>query len=118
MPTHGKAFLSGGTNTSRADGAKIAGISLNGPRAMDFDRNGDLWLALREGNAIYRIDMRLGIIHHVAGTGKSGFTGNGAPALQATLSGPKGLSVGPDGRVYFTDTESHTIRVKLANRPA
>lgn len=93
------------------EGAPIAGTPLNGPRALDFDRNGDLWLALREGNAIYRFDMKTHTIHHVAGTGKQGFTGNGGPAKEATLSGPKGLSIGPNGNVYLADTESHSIRM-------
>jgi streptogramin lyase len=31
--------------------------------------------------------------------------------LQATLSGPKGISVGKEGNVYFTDTESHSVRM-------
>src|SRR5262245_7657036 len=31
------------------DGAKFAAAPLNGPRAIDFDRSGNLWLALREG---------------------------------------------------------------------
>ena len=92
------------------DGAPIAGTPLSGPRALDADREGNLWLALREGNAIYRLDLRAGTLHHVAGTGKSGFTGNGGPAKSATLSGPKCVSVAPDGRVYFADTESHSIR--------
>jgi DNA-binding beta-propeller fold protein YncE len=70
-----------------------------------------MWLALREGNAIYRLDLMAGTIHHVAGTGQKGFSGNGGPAKQATLSGPKGLSVAPDGKVYFTDTESHSVRM-------
>ena len=46
-----------------------------------------------------------------SGTGKQGFTGNGGPAKEATLSGPKGLSIGPDGNVYLADTESHSIRM-------
>jgi DNA-binding beta-propeller fold protein YncE len=55
--------------------------------------------------------MKSGTIRHVAGTGKTGFTGNGGPAKAATLSGPKGIAVGPDGNVYLADTESDTIRV-------
>ncbi len=73
--------------------------------------NGDLWLALREGNAVYRVDMKKGQLHHKAGTGKKGFTGNGGPAKEATLSGPKGISIGPDGNVWLADTESHSIRM-------
>jgi sugar lactone lactonase YvrE len=78
---------------------------------MDFDSQGNLWLALREGNAVYKLDLKGGTLHHIAGTGESGFSGNGGPARQATLSGPKGLSIGPDGNVYLADTESHSIRM-------
>lgn len=93
------------------DGAKFASSPLFGPRAMDFDRDGNLWLALREGNAVYKLDLKAGTLHHVGGTGKKGFTGNGGPAKAATLSGPKGLAIGPDGNVYLADTESHSIRM-------
>ena len=104
-------FSGTGERKPTPDGAPISGTPLNGPRALDFDRDGNLWLALREGNAIYRFDAKAGTIHHVAGTGKPGFTGNGGPAKLATLSGPKGISIGPDGNVYFADTESHTLRM-------
>ena len=97
---------------SDADYSPIAGTPLNGPRAIDFDRDGNLWLALREGNAVYKLDLKAGHdLSHRWCTGKQGNTGNGGPALAATLSGPKGLSVGPDGNVYLADTESHTIRM-------
>jgi streptogramin lyase len=104
-------FAGTGEKKPTPDGAKIAGTPLNGPRAIDFDRRGDMWLALREGNAVYRLEMKAGTIHHVAGTGEKGFTGNGGPAKLATLSGPKGLSVAPNGDVYLADTESHSIRM-------
>ena len=101
-------FAGTGAKAATPDGARIAGTPLNGPRAIDFDARGDLWLALREGNRVFRIDMAAGVIHHIAGTGKSGFTGNGGPAKAATLSGPKGIAVAPNGNVYLADTESHT----------
>lgn len=89
---------------------------MHGPPAIDFDRDGNLWLALREGNAVYKLDLKQGVIQHVARTGQKGFTGNGGPAKTATLSGPKGLSIGPNGDVpngdvYFADTESDSIRM-------
>jgi streptogramin lyase len=104
-------FAGTGERLPTPDGAKLANAPLNGPRAIDFDKDGNMWLALREGNAIYRLDLTAGTIHHVAGTGQKGFTGNGGPAKQATLSGPKGISVAPDGKVYFADTESHSVRL-------
>ncbi|MBT5707982.1 MAG: hypothetical protein HOI66_16840 [Verrucomicrobia bacterium] len=103
-------FVGDGKKRRTPDGVHFSGQSVNGPRASDFDASGDLWLALREGNAIYRLDMPTQTFHHEGGTGAKGFTGNGGPAREATLSGPKGIAVGPDGDVYFADTESHTIR--------
>lgn len=104
-------FAGTGERGRTPDGASVRGSPLFGPRAIDFDRAGNLWLALREGNAIYRIDMSAEKITHIAGTGEKGFSGNGGPAKNAALSGPKGLSVGADGNIYFADTESHTIRM-------
>ncbi|HEV7405803.1 MAG TPA: hypothetical protein VGO11_22860 [Chthoniobacteraceae bacterium] len=109
----GIIFTFAGTGEKKpvVDGSPFATSPLSGPRAIDFDHDGNLWLALREGNAVYKLDLKTGTIHHIAGTGKTGFSGNGGPAKEATLSGPKGLSVGPDGNIYLADTESHSIRM-------
>ncbi|MDF3058835.1 MAG: hypothetical protein K0R17_3050 [Rariglobus sp.] len=109
-----------GTTELTPDGAKVSDqVPLRGPRALDIASNGDLWLALREGNAVYRIDANSHRLEHVAGTGRPGFTGNGGPAKEATLSGPKGVAVSPDGKfVYLADTESHTVRaIDLSQNP-
>jgi len=91
------------------DGATLRGTPLNGPRTMTFDGSGTLYLALREGNAIHRVDPAAGTIHHVAGTGQQGYTGDGGPARLATLAGPKGLAWG-QGALFVVDTENHVIR--------
>jgi streptogramin lyase len=93
------------------DGSPIAGTPLNGPRSLDFDRAGNLWLATREGNQVFKFDLKAGTIHHVAGTGEPGFTGNGGPAKTAKLSGPKGIALDAEGNVWLADTESHTVRM-------
>ena len=98
-------------NVQTGEIATVVGEGVRGPRSIDFDRGGTLWIALREGNQILKRtpDGKLEII---AGTGKSGKTGDGGPAKLATLSGPKGISLTPDGqRIFLADTESSSIRV-------
>jgi streptogramin lyase len=104
-------FAGTGKPGDTPDHSPIVGTPLRGPRTLDFDSAGNLWLATREGNQVFRFDLTAGRIHHLAGTGKKGFTGDHGPALAATLAGPKGLTVGRDGRVYLVDTENHAIRV-------
>ena len=101
-----------GTGEARPtpDGAPLKGTPLNGPRTMVFDRDGTLYLALREGNAIYRIAPDFSTIHHVAGSGEQGYAGDGAPARGAKLGGPKGLALGPNRMLYIADTENHVVR--------
>jgi sugar lactone lactonase YvrE len=91
------------------DGVPLKGTPLNGPRTMVIDRDGSMYLALREGNAIYRIAPETRRLHHLAGTGEQGYSGDGGPARLARLAGPKGLAL--SGRnLYLADTENHAIR--------
>jgi sugar lactone lactonase YvrE len=105
-----ETFAGTGERAATPDGASIAGTPLDGPRALDF-HDGDLYLALREGNAVYRLDLAQGTLHHLAGTGSEGYAGDGGDAKFAQLAGPKGIAIGPAGDIYLADTESHTIRV-------
>jgi DNA-binding beta-propeller fold protein YncE len=91
------------------DGAPLEGTPLNGPRTMVFDSAGNLYLALREGNAIFAIDGRSAMLRHLAGTGQSGYSGDGGQARMATLAGPKGLAWARDV-LFIADTENHVIR--------
>lgn len=109
-------FAGTGGRGPTPDGAGLAGTPLNGPRALDFDGHHSLFLALREGNALFRIDLQKQSLHHLAGNGKSGYTGDGGPAREAQLAGPKGVAVSANGDVWFADTESHTIRVYRSSR--
>ena len=99
-----------GETTFTPNGAAVRGTPLNGPRTMAVAPNGDIFLALREGNAIYRIDAKTQKYWRIAGTGVSGYSGDGAQGVNAKLNGPKGLAYASDGNLYIADTENHVIR--------
>jgi DNA-binding beta-propeller fold protein YncE len=83
--------------------------SLDGPRSLAIDKQ-NLWIVLREGNSVWRIDRSTGKIHHVAGTGEKGFSGDGGDATLCRLNGPKGVAVAPGVALYVADTENNAIR--------
>ena len=62
-----------------------------------------------KGTRSTRIDRRSLTLGHIAGTGQSGYSGDGGQARQATLAGPKGLAWASD-LLYVADTENHVIR--------
>lgn len=93
------------------DGQALEGASLNGPRSIALTATGDLIVVLREGNAVYRIDRKAKSLHHVAGTGKQGYSGDGGDARMAQLAGPKGIAVDNEGNILLCDTENHCVRI-------
>jgi streptogramin lyase len=112
-----ETYAGTGETKPTPEGAVAREAPLNGPRTMVLAANGDLILALREGDAIYRIDAKTQTVHKVAGTGEPGYSGDNGPALAARFggstvrsAGPKGLALGPDNSLYVADTESHAIR--------
>jgi sugar lactone lactonase YvrE len=104
--------LSGtGERLATPDQAPLAGTPLLGPRSIDCDRDGNAYLVLREGNAVFQIDLAAGHLQRLAGTGERGYTGDGGPALHATFNGPKGIAYSrSDNSLYIVDTENHVIR--------
>jgi DNA-binding beta-propeller fold protein YncE len=91
------------------DGQAARGKAMLGPRAL-FIEGDTLWIALREGRSVWRMELRDGVLHHVAGTGKAGYSGDGGSALDATFKGPKGIAVGPDGGVFVVDSDNNVVR--------
>lgn len=90
-----------------ADGQLAKQHPMLGPRALYVTGN-QLWIALREGNSVWQLDLQTGRLKHIAGSGQSGSV-DGGPR-EATFSGPKGLVVDDKENVYVVDTENHTIR--------
>ena len=104
-----KTVAGTGEKVLPVDGEIAGGRPVLGPRALFVD--GDtLWVALREGHSVWSLHLDRWRWRHVAGSGKKGFSGDGAAAAKATFNGPKGIAVGPRGGVFVVDTENQAIR--------
>ena len=97
----------------------LTSMPMAGPRSLEITRDGKWYLALREGNSLFLLDPVKKTAKKIAGTGESGYSGDGGPALAARfgslgpggLTGPKGLTISDDGRtMYVADCENHAIR--------
>ncbi|MBA2319759.1 MAG: hypothetical protein H0V89_01280 [Deltaproteobacteria bacterium] len=93
----------------------IAGPALASPmeNPIDTARCDDEGFYVAELHA-HRIDYvdSNGILSYVAGLGGTpGYSGDGGPALQATLFEPSGVACGPDGSIYISDGVNHVVRV-------
>ena len=104
-------FAGTGERAATPDEASIEGTPLRGPRSLDTDDQGNVYLVLREGNAVFQLDGRAGRLRRIAGTGETGYSGDGGPAMSATFNGPKGIAwSAADQSLYVVDTENHAIR--------
>jgi DNA-binding beta-propeller fold protein YncE len=105
-----------GEKKSPAEGGLAIEQPLAGPRSLAVDSE-NIWIVLREGNSVWRIDRNDDRIYHVAGTGEKGYAGDGMNAKQAKFNGPKGIAVDPGVAVFVADTENHVIRkIDLVNK--
>lgn len=105
-------FAGTGKKGYTGDSGKARDATLDGPKEIDIDRNGNVFIVDTENEAIRRIDAKTGVVTTVAGKGRTKTPGLGddGPATAATLGRPHGVAVGADGAIYIGDTNSHRIR--------
>lgn len=105
-------FAGTGKKGYTGDGGKALEATFDGPKEIDIDRDGNVYIVDTENEAIRRIDAKTGTIATVAGRGrtKTPGLGDGGVATAATLGRPHGVAIGPDGGIFIGDTNSHRIR--------
>jgi trimeric autotransporter adhesin len=82
---------------------------MNSPQGLAIDSSGALYIADTGNNLIRKITTD-GNVATVVGTGASGYTGDGGPALSATVRNPTGVAVDTFGNIFIADTRNDVIR--------
>ena len=99
----GGAYDSGGAGPA-------AEAVLNQPQGVAVDGSGNVYIADTYNHRVRRVDVS-GTLTTIAGTGVSGYGGDGGLAATAQLNHPTGVAVDEAGNVYVADSRNHRIRV-------
>lgn len=110
--TNGTISTFAGTGASgfAGDGGPATKAEFYDNASISFDAAGNLYIA-DVGNNRIRLILTNGTIYTVAGDGTGGYTGDGGPALDAEIDEPRGISVAPNGNVYFDDAANNRVRM-------
>ncbi|HEY8504064.1 MAG TPA: hypothetical protein VIL46_05740, partial [Gemmataceae bacterium] len=93
------------------DGGPATEATLNEPYGVKIDADGNLYLVDRLNFCVRKVDAKTGVITTVAGTGKSGYSGDGGPAAKAMMREPNGIALDGKGKLYVADVRDQRVRV-------
>ncbi|HXS11305.1 MAG TPA: Ig-like domain repeat protein [Acidobacteriaceae bacterium] len=94
----------------QGDGVLATSAPIHEPTAVIVDAAGNLILSDTENYRVRRVDAQSHLIETIAGIGSPGFSGDGGPATQATISTPGGLAIDGAGDIYFADSGNQIVR--------
>jgi sugar lactone lactonase YvrE len=92
------------------DGGPATSAKLSWPYGVAVDSRGNVFIADSGNNRIRRADAATGIITTVAGNGNWAFSGDGGPAINASLGYPTGLNLDAKGNLFIADTTNDRVR--------
>jgi sugar lactone lactonase YvrE len=85
-------------------------FELDYPVGVTIEADNNMYISDEGTSRIYRVSVSGGTIASVAGTGKSGFSGDGGPATSAMLMEPRRVKLDKSGNMVICDTLGHRIR--------
>jgi hypothetical protein len=98
-----------GQQGDSGDGGDARHAQLNGPKHLCVDARGNVLIADTENHRIRLYNPEDGTIRTVAGNGRKGTKGLGGPPSEAELAQPHGVTIGPGGILYISDSSNNRI---------
>jgi len=106
-------YAGSGVRGYSGDDGPAVSADLDRPIGLAMDDEENLFIAqglFTKEHRIRRVDAETGIITTVAGSGHTGFSGDGGPALIARLSFPGKIALDSGGNLYLIDRCNYVIR--------
>ncbi|MBI5853948.1 MAG: hypothetical protein HZB35_01695 [Nitrospirae bacterium] len=94
----------------KGDGGAALAAGLSNPRGIAVDAAGNVYISDSTNNRVRKIDAATGTITTVAGNGTRDYSGDGGPAVKASIAFPMGLAADREGHLFIADARNHRIR--------
>ena len=104
------AFAGTGTLGYSGDGGPAVNATFGRVMGICNDTAGNVYIGDWENARIRRVDYATGTVTTIAGTGISGFSGDGALATSAMINQPTYICFDKHGDLYFSDAANFRIR--------
>ena len=98
-----------GTSGFSGDGGPATAASFFNPVRVIVDASANLYIADQSNHRVRKVDSS-GMVSTIAGSGSSGFSGDGSAATSAALNNPTALALDASGNLYISDQFNHRIR--------
>lgn len=98
-----------GSATFSGDGAAATAAALSYPAGIFVDAAKNLYIADAGNNRIRKVSTA-GIITTIAGSGASGYTGDGGAATAAKLYNPSAVAMDSLGNLFIADRNNNVVR--------
>jgi sugar lactone lactonase YvrE len=99
-----------GTAGYNGDGIAATSAELNRPILAAVDSAGNTYIADNGNGRIRKVSAGTGLISTVAGTGITGYNGDGIAATSAELNGVNSIAVDGAGNIYIADYWNERLR--------
>lgn len=115
VDTSGNLTVYAGTGIGgfSGDGGAATSATLAFPEGLAIDGNGNLFISDYYNERIRRVDATTHVITTVAGSEDpyfGSYGGDGGPATNARLNGPRAVAVDANGNLFIADTNDGVVR--------
>ncbi len=104
------AGSAGGLSGFSGDGGPATNALFGGPGSIAVDTAGNIYVCDVFNSRVRKITVSTGVVTTIAGNDTTGYSGDGNPAVHASLNRANGICVDRRGNIFICDQSNNRVR--------